>query len=81
MFFGTDMHQSIVNQIQLKFLLYILLRLTRMNFSSTMSVPVFTRLQQEYKMATRQLKADLYLSFGVVTDNFQSVSEGIRLQK
>ena len=81
MFFGTDMHQSIVNQIQFKFLLYILLRLTRMNFSSTMSVPVFTRLQQEYKMATRQLKADLYLSFGVVTDNFQSVSEGIRLQK
>ena len=40
MFFGTDMHQSIVNQIQLKFLLYILLRLTRMNFSSMMSVPV-----------------------------------------
>ena len=52
-----------------------------MNFSSTMSVPVFTWLQQEYKMVTHQLKADLYLSFGVVTDNFQSISEGIRLQK
>ena len=81
MFFGTDMDQSIVNQIQLKFLLYSLLRLTRMNFSSTMFVPAFTPLQQEYKMATRQLKADLYLNFGVFTDNFQSVSEGIRLQK
>ena len=74
------MHQSIVNQIQFKFLLYILLRLTRMNFSSTMSVPVFTRLQQEYKMATRQLKTDLYLSFEVAIDNFQSGSESIRLQ-
>ena len=52
-----------------------------MDLSSTMSVPVFTRLQQEYKMATCQLKADLYLSFGVVTDNFQDVSESIRLQK
>ena len=43
-----------------------------------MSVPVFTQLQQEYKMAIHQLKADLYLSFGVVTNNFQSVSESIR---
>ena len=61
--FCTDMHQSIVNQMQLKVSLYSLLRLTKMNFSSTMSVPVCTWLQQEYKMATRQLKANLYLSF------------------
>ena len=47
-FFGTDMHQSIMNQIQSNVSLYSQLRLTRMNFSGTMSsVAVFTWLQQE----------------------------------